>query len=415
MFEGGAGFDLGFLGGSFALLRLGHLLAARLELPLRVLEEATRLRNRSGKLRGFGIERGQSVFQVGALAGQIAESAAEHRGLAHDIGKVVLEIFRLALGRFEFAFRLALLCGEFGKGGLAYGLSRGDLAGKPRAGIGAIGACVDGPALEVVDSGDGLGLGIVQIADVASEEFAGPLALGRARVQIFQFALGVRQFIADGLSGRASPFNLGLRDRRLGAAGLDRSGQLRGALGLARQRLALGNQTARRRQPLQLGKLGPDYLVLLGLLRLAAGVVKLPLDLAQDVVNPREVFLYPFKLALGNLAAPLEQREPGGLLDHRAQFVRLGLDDLLDLSLFDKRAAAAMNLRRHEELRDILEAARDLVDEIFRIAGAINAAGHRHLAQRRVRLRKLAALLGFENQRNFRKTRRRVLIVACVD
>ena len=74
-----------------------------------------------------------------------------------------------------------------------------------------------------------------------------------------------------------------------------------------------------------------------------------------------------------------------------------------------------MDLRGHEELGDVLQAAGNFIDEIFGIAGAVDAAGDADLAQHGVRLGQRAAVVGLEQQRNLGHPGGRIGVVAGVD
>src|SRR5262249_49649230 len=69
---------------------------------------------------------------------------------------------------------------------------------------------------------------------------------------------------------------------------------------------ALGQKPAGGGKPLQALGLTAQNFIGLGLFGLAAGVAALPLDLAEHVIEPVEVFLDPLQLALAHLAPALE-------------------------------------------------------------------------------------------------------------
>ena len=186
-------------------------------------------------------------------------------------------------------------------------------------------------------------------------------------------------------------------------------------VGLNRQLFALIDQPARRRVTLQLAEFRFDDLVGLRFFRLPAREAELTLDLAEHVIDAREIFLDPLELALAHLAPALEQRQARGFLDQRAQLVRLGLDDFLDAALLDQRVAAAVNLRGHEKFGDVLQAAGNLVEQVFGLAGSISAARDRNFAERGVRLRQLAAFFGLEHERHFGHPGGGIRLVAGVD
>ncbi len=76
--------------------------ARRFEVGLRRAHQLARgfeLRRQRGR---FERRRFEALFEIGALAGEIAEAAANYGGFAHDIGQVVLAFFAAALGVLEF-------------------------------------------------------------------------------------------------------------------------------------------------------------------------------------------------------------------------------------------------------------------------------------------------------------------------
>ncbi len=179
-------------------------------------------------------------------------------------------------------------------------------------------------------------------------------ALSGGGADILQFAQGSGQAFALALLGDAGLFVTGLQLSLTAPGNIGLLAKLQVTPGLFFQFRAFREQPARRRQPLQdIGFLAQD-LVGFSLFGLAAGITELPLDLTQHVIEPVEVFLNPLELALAQFAPPLEQRETGGLLDQRAQFLRLGVNNFFDLTLLDDRVAAAVHLRGHEQFGNVL-------------------------------------------------------------
>src|SRR5208282_3172993 len=240
-------------------------------------------------------------------------------------------------------------------------------------------------------------------------------AILRAGMKILEFALSAAQLGADRLRGRRCRLDLLAYRRGSGARAVERALQLRIAAGLRRQLQALIDQSSRSGVTFQLAELRLDDLVGLGFPGLPARETELTLDFAEHVVHAREIFLHALELALAHLAPALEERQARGFLDEGAQLVRLGLDDFLDAALLDERVAAAVNLRGHEEFGDVLQAAWNLVEQIFGFAGTIGAARHRDFAQRGVGLGKLAALFGLEDERHFAHPGGGIGLVAGVD
>ena len=234
-------------------------------------------------------------------------------------------------------------------------------------------------------------------------------------MKILELALSAAQLGARRLRGRRGRLDILADSGGSGARGVERALQLRVAAGLRRQLFALIEQPSRRGVALQLAELRLDDLVGLGFPCLPAGEAELTLDFAEHVVHAREIFLHALELALAHLAPALEQRQAGGFLDQSAELVRLGLDNFLDAALLDQRVAAAVNLRGHEKLGDVLQAARNLVEQVFGLARAIGAPRHGDFAEGRVRLGKLAAFFGLEHERNLGHSGRGIGLVAGVD
>src|ERR1700688_3649967 len=85
--------------------------------------------------------------------------------------------------------------------------------------------------------------------------------------------------------------------------------QLRVAISLNAEFLALIDNSPRRRKAFELAELRLDDFVGLGLFCLAAREAELALDFGDYIVNAGEIFFDPFELALAHLAASFEQRE----------------------------------------------------------------------------------------------------------
>ena len=154
---------------------------------------------------------------------------------------------------------------------------------------------------------------------------------------------------------------------------------------LARQALALAGEPGEvrgdERQP-QIALLALEDLVLLRLLRLALERVQLPPHLVHDVAHAHEVLAGGVELALGLVALLLVARDAGGLLDEHAPLVRLGRQDVVELVLVHDRIGARVGARPREEIEDVAQPRRVLVEEIFALAGPVETAAHRHLGPR---------------------------------
>ena len=389
--------------------------ARRFEVGLRRDHQLARGFERRRQGRRFKRRSFEALFEIGALAGEIAEASANHGGLAHDVGQVVLAFFAAALGILEFEISRVVLERDFLERGVSVAAARRDFARERRARLGAIGARERRLGFQFDQPRAQLDFELRRGVEAPLQERARARALVRTAVEILELALRAAELRPRRLRGRRRGLDLLAYRRTAGARAVERALQLRVATVLRRQLFALIDQPARGRVALEFAELGLDDFVSLGLLGLPAREAELALDFAEHVIDAREIFLDALELALAHLAPALEQRQARRFLDQRAQLVRLGLDNFLDSALLDQRVAAAVNLRGHEKFGDVLEAARNLVEQILRLARAICAARDRDFAERRVGLGKLAAVFGFEHERHFGHPGRGIRLVAGVD
>ena len=122
-----------------------------------------------------------------------------------------------------------------------------------------------------------------------------------------------------------------------------------------------------------------EFLVLLRLADLPLQRADLPLHLPQDVRLAQQVLLGLLDLPQRLLAVRLELGDARRLLEHRAAVLGLGREDRVDLALRHHRIRACADARAHEEVLDVLQAARLLVDEVFARAVAVDAPRDRDL------------------------------------
>src|SRR5580704_17444997 len=142
----------------------------------------------------------------------------------------------------------------------------------------------------------------------------------------FQLAARLREIRFSGLRRGARSLDGSLKIAESIASRFGTRAQIGLAVGLIGELDTLVDDAAARLQSLKLGKLRLDDLVSLGLLGLAARVIELALDLAQHIVDAREIFAHALKFALADIAPALDQRQPGRFLDHPANLMRLALD-----------------------------------------------------------------------------------------
>ena len=84
---------------------------------------------------------------------------------------------------------------------------------------------------------------------------------------------------------------------------------------------------------LDLPDLGGELLVAPRLPRLAPQALDLRLELAQDVAETREIAVGRLEPQLGLVAAAVQAGDAGGVLQHAAALLGLGVDELADLAL----------------------------------------------------------------------------------
>ncbi len=172
-------------------------------------------------------------------------------------------------------------------------------------------------------------------------------------------------------------------------------------------------------------------MVLLRPLGLALQRRHLPLELPDHVLNAQKIVARALHLPLrGDLPSP-ETRRARRLLDEVPELLGLRVDELLDPTLLDDRVGLRADPGAEEELGDVLQAARRLVDEVLRLAGAKVASRDEDLAQLRELGREPVAAgaivagyeVGFqqllfaalEQQRDLRHAERSILRVARED
>ena len=150
------------------------------------------------------------------------------------------------------------------------------------------------------------------------------------------------------------------------------------------QPLPLGLQACEvvRDQP-QLEPAEPRRVLLVAgrLLRLPAQAAHLLLDLLDDVVQPREVAPGRVEPAEGLGAAVLVLRHAGGLLEQPAPVVGLLREDVLDHLQLDHGVRARPHAGVHEQVEHVAQPADRPVQEVLRVAVAVEPARDRHLGE----------------------------------
>ena len=147
--------------------------------------------------------------------------------------------------------------------------------------------------------------------------------------------------------------------------------------------LALGELVPRRLEAAQVvdgerevevAQLADEAGVLLGLRRLALERAKLAVDLAGDVARALEVRVHGAELAQRALLALLVLEDAGGLLDERAAVFGARVQDLVETALADDRVRVAAQARVVQQVLDVHEPRRRVVDEVLGLAVAVHAA-----------------------------------------
>ena len=121
--------------------------------------------------------------------------------------------------------------------------------------------------------------------------------------------------------------------------------------------------------------------MLLGLGRLALERAQLAVDLARDVPRALEVRVHRAELAQRALLALLVLEDAGGFLDERATLFGAGVQHLVETALADDRVRVAAQPRVVQQVLDVHEACRRVVDEVLGLAVAVHAARDRDLGE----------------------------------
>jgi hypothetical protein len=268
--------------------------------------------------------------------------------------------------------------------------------GKPIGGFLAGGPRIVAPGLQLVrllaQPGQGRG-GILVRGTLAAQV---PLDLGGCPIELGEAFLGPALFSVEGGAGMDQALEgggrFGLRpaqggervgaDRlRLGGLGLRRGalGDGRrggGALGL--RGLDLGSRAGiadEEEQRLQLADLGREIAITYGLTGLAAQTLDLRVEAAQHVLHTNQVVLGAFQPQLRLVAAGMEARDAGRVLEDAAPRLGLRRDQLADLALAHEggRARAGGGVRE----QDLHVASPNLppIDAVVRALLALDAPG----------------------------------------
>ena len=103
------------------------------------------------------------------------------------------------------------------------------------------------------------------------------------------------------------------------------------------------------------------------------------LHFRNDIVDANEVVLDALQFPVRRFSPVLVLRDPGRLFEEPAPFVGLVGEDRLDHLQLDHRVGVGPHPCVHEKIEDVLQPARDLVQEVFALAGPVHAPPDRHL------------------------------------
>ena len=115
--------------------------------------------------------------------------------------------------------------------------------------------------------------------------------------------------------------------------------------------------------------------------------IGLPLHLREHIGQAGEVGVGLFELAGGVAALGLVLGDPGGFLEDGAAILRARGQDQVDLALFHDGIGRPADAGVHEKFLDVAQSAPRLVEEVFALAVAVDAAGDADLVVVRAELR----------------------------
>ena len=280
--------------------------------------------------------------QVGERAGQFAEGLFRAPTHAVGGGDALVDAGAALGARLRLAPERVLLLRE--------PLERGLGVGDQRALARDVVLELREPAIELGDAL--LGAGLLGVERVAGDDQA-LQGGGGAR-------FGLAQRRHRGGRGLAALAGLGLGD---GGVGDRAHAQILGALGVGD--LGLGAEPAQVVQRgLDLAHLGRDVAVADRLPRLALERVDLAGQLVDHVLDPQEVGLGRLQPQFGLVAARVQAGNAGGLFQHAAALLGLGLDDLADAALVDERGRARAGRGVGEQRHHVARAHLAAVDAV---------------------------------------------------
>ena len=164
-------------------------------------------------------------------------------------------------------------------------------------------------------------------------------------------------------------------------------GELYGRLGLtlARGQLIVAHlqlaEVVHRERGGELGQARLELMVALGLVHLALEGPELARDLARDVLRAGEVLVHRGELALGARLAAAVLGDAGRLLDELAALFGAAREDGVELALADDGVGLLAEARVVQDVGDVHQARRRVVDEVLGLPRTEHAARDRHLGE----------------------------------
>ena len=131
----------------------------------------------------------------------------------------------------------------------------------------------------------------------------------------------------------------------------------------------------------ELGELLGEVARAHGLVDLALERLELPHDLPLDDLGLRQVLVHRCELALGADLAAAMLGDIRRLLDEGAAFLGPAREDRIELTLADDRMGILAEARVVQDVGDVHQAARRVVDEVLALARTVHAARDRDLGE----------------------------------
>ena len=125
---------------------------------------------------------------------------------------------------------------------------------------------------------------------------------------------------------------------------------------------------------------GPELVILFSSSCLSLQRTNRLLHLRHDVVHPDEILLHAFQLAVRRFPSVLILGDAGRLLEQATPFIGLVAENGLHHLQLDHRIRVGPHTGVHEQVQNILQPARHLIQEVLAFTGSVHAAAHGDLA-----------------------------------